>query len=135
MGTQDIVTKSQPRKLRNWLRLFLRWFLAFIGGFIVGFILLITTETIDLPLLGLIIAGQQELFERLISYMFSNDARSYDLYLDISIVIHCTMWAFIVAFLTSGLKKQVRTGVAFLILYMLIGFLLYNIWMVMSIST
>ena len=89
MSTQDIVTKSQPRKLRNWLVLFSRWFLVFIGGFIIGFILLLTTETIDLPLLGFIIAGQQELFERLIFYMFSNDARSYGLF---RYIYSCTLY-------------------------------------------
>jgi hypothetical protein len=135
MGTQNIVTKSQSGKLRNWLVIFLRWLLAFIGGFIIGFILLMITETIPLPLLGLIIAGQQELFETLIFYLFSNAARSYDSYLDVSIVVHCTMWGIIAAFLTSGRKKPVRIGVALLILYILIGLLFYIIRVVMFIST
>ena len=121
--------------MRNWLVLCFRSILAFLGGFIVGFILLMITETIHLPLLGLIVAGQQESLERLIFYMFSNGARLYDLYLDIAIVVHCTMWGIIAAFLASGRKKPVRIGVALFILYMLIGFLLYSIWMVMFIST
>lgn len=68
MGTQNIITKSQSGKLRNSLALFLRWILAFIARICHRFILLITTETIALPFLGLIIADSRN-YSRHLSFI------------------------------------------------------------------
>ena len=135
MDNQNIATYSGPKKWQSWLVLFLRWLLGAIAGYIIGFILLIITERINPPLLEPIIAGQQELFEGLIFYMFYDDAKSFDLILDVSLFVYCTIWGLIGALPASARKKQTKAGVILLILYIIVGFLSYVIWAIRMIPT
>ena len=126
---------SQPNKWRSWLFISLRWLGGGIIGLALGLILLILSETINPPLLGPIIAGQQEFFDLLLFYTLYDRFKSFELIENLSLTIHLAIWGIIGALLASGIKLQIRIGMIFLFLYTIMGCLFYMIWSVISLPT
>ncbi len=130
MDNLKTVHKQQPQKWKSWFVLLLRWFIGGFAGFISGLFLFVVSETFFPPLLGPIIAGQEELFDALIYLLSNNYSNSTG-----SLFIYFTIWGLIGALFISGRKMQIKIGVVLLILYIVAGGLFYVIWGFMSLPT
>lgn len=127
-GLMSKPNTTQPfsTKLRNWLMLLARWFIGGLVGYVGSFILFAVSSQGFLPLLSLIFVGQHELFNRIIFAIYSflfNNFPSSDLKLNASLLIYSTLWGVIGALLLSGRKRQIKIGLLFLIIYIVVGFL------------
>ncbi len=125
-------TNNQPKEQISLL--FLRWIVGGIVGFVCSFFLLITAETVYPPILGPIIAGQQELFYELIFYISFDHFGSVDFIYNLSVFIYSTVWGLIGALIASGRKQQKRIGVILLVIYVVAGAVFMMIWTVLSFS-
>jgi|GEM_PF-5429383 len=135
MDHSNTDVNRQPKERLGWLILFLRWFVGGIVGYISSLFLLIITETVYPPLLGPIIAGQQELFYEIFFYMSFDNFRSSDFIYQASVFVYSTLWGLIGALLASGRKKQKRFGMILLLLYVVAGGCFLMAWSVLSLAT
>jgi len=135
LDNQNSRINSRPENWRNWLLLSLRWLAGGLVGFVVGLFLFILGETVHPPLLGPIIAGQEELFNELMFYVFDDYFGSSDLIYGASFLAYSAIWMIIGALLLSGRSKQIKTGAILLILYVMIGCLWYVYWAFRMIPT
>jgi len=135
MNTHNRATNSQSNKRQSWPVLFLRWLGGAIVGYIIGFFLLIVSETANPPLLGAVIAGQEELFENVFFHILYDNSSSIDLIYNVSLLVYSSIWGLIGALLTSGVKRQIKAGVILLISYVIVGGLFYIIWAFRMIPT
>ena len=119
----------------NWLILSLRLLGGTILGYFISFFLMVWDETANLPLLGLVIYGQEEMFELVSFYALYDKFRSIDLTHHVAWFVYASLWAIIVALLVSGWRKLIRLGVIFFILYILTGCLSYLILAMMRVPT
>ncbi|MDK1081685.1 MAG: hypothetical protein QGD88_09430, partial [Anaerolineae bacterium] len=113
----------QPKMWLSWLFLLVRWLFGGIVGYIGSFILILLALSNQglLPILGSILVGQFELFNRLIFSIykfFFNNYPSSDLKLNLSLIFYATLWGLIGALLLSGKKKQIKIGVVLLVIYL-----------------
>lgn len=125
MNSQNTDVNSQSAKWRTRFVLFLHWLGGGLAGFAVGLLLFVLSESGQPPVLGLIIAGQQEVFDALMFYVFDGSSGSSDSIYGASILAYSAIWMVIGALLISGRRKQVRTGTILFIFYIIIGFLWY----------
>jgi hypothetical protein len=135
MDNQNTGTSLQsnngPGSLIQWLRLLGGAFL----GYLISFFLLVLNETGYLPLLGLVISGQEEFLELVFFYALYDKLHSTDLAYYAALFVYASLWALIGALVMSGRKKQRRIGVIFLILYVIGGCLSYSILAVVMMPT
>lgn len=132
MKNQEILSESKIWKV--WLVLFLRWFFGGIIGCISSLFLLILAETVYPPIIGPIIAGQQEILYFILDLLLPDNFVSLDFVYELSVIIYLIFWALVGALIASGNKIQKRIGALFLVIYILsgIGFTIFSIFMFMS---
>ena len=135
MDNQNTATNLQSKKWRRSLIQLLRLLGGAILGYLISFGLLIFDGTVFLPLLGMIISGQEELFELVFFYALYDTLRSMGAVQGMAEFVYTSLWALIGALLMSGRRKQIRIGVIFLILYVIFGYLIYNILVVLRLPT
>jgi hypothetical protein len=135
MSDQNAITDSQSKNRRIRLVLFLRWLGGALLGYFVSFLLLILNETGSLPFLGLVISGQEELFELTFFYALYDKLGSTDSTYNVALFVYASLWGLVGALLMSGRRKQIRLGVIFLILYVITGCLSYIILAMVMIPT
>lgn len=135
MSDQNSISDSQSKNWRMRLILFLRWLGGALLGYIISFLLLILNETGNLPLLGLVISGQEELFELAFFYALYGKLGSTDSTYNVALFVYASLWGLVGALLISGRRKQIRLGVIFLILYVITGCLSYIILAMVMIPT
>jgi len=126
---------STNRSYRFWLLLFLRLLGGGILGYIVSFLLFRLTVYGYLSLFGLVIIGQEQLFDLAFFYALYDKLGSTNLTSNMALFVYASLWAFIGALLMSGRRKQIRLGVIFLILYVIAGFLSYTFFTLLMIPT
>ena len=135
MDNQNTATNLQSKKWRGSLIQLLRLLGGAILGYLISFVLLIFNGTVFLPLLGMIISGQEELFELVFFYALYDSLRSMGAVHGMAEFVYTSLWALIGALLMSGRRKQIRIGVIFLILYVIVGLLAYSILVMLRVPT
>lgn len=134
MDNQIETSNPQRNKWRNRLILFLRWAGGWITGLVIGLFLYFVNEAINPPLIGPILAGQEEFFEDLVFILLYDHFKSSDPIDLISLLLFSTIWGIAGALLFSGKKRQIRLGVILLILYSIIGMVWYVFKLISVIS-
>jgi hypothetical protein len=135
MNRQNTDIDSQPVKWQTRFVLFLRWLGGGLVGLAVGLLLFVLSESGEPPVLGPIIAGQQEFFDELMFYLFHGYFGSSDSIYGASILAYSAIWVAIGALLMSGRRKQIKTGAILFLFYITIGFLWYLYWAFRMIPT
>ena len=135
MNNYNNTTNSQSNERQSWLILIFRLLGGSIVGYISGFFLLILSETVHPPLLGPVIAGQEELFDNIFFYILYENSGSLDLIHNVSLLVFLSFWGLIGALILSGRRKLVKIGKILLILYVITGCLSYLIWAFRMIPT
>lgn len=135
MDNQNTAANSQSKKWRKLPIQLLRLLGSAILGYLISFVLLIINGIVFLPLLGKIISGHEELFEFVFFYAFYDTIRSMGAVHGMALFVYTSLWALIGALLMSGKRKQIRIGVIFLILYVIVGRLAYSILVMLSVPT
>jgi hypothetical protein len=135
MSDQTVTMNPQPKKRKTRLVLSLRWLGGALMGFLAALLLFVLAESGQPPVLGLIIAGQQEFFDELMFNVFDGSSGSSDSLYGASILAYSAIWVVIGALLMSGKRKQIRTGTILFIFYIILGFLWYLYWAFRMIPT
>ena len=128
-------SNPEPKIQLSGFVLVLRLLGGAILGYLISFVLLIFNGTVFLPLLGKIISGQEELFELVFFYALYDTLHSMGAVDGLALFVYTSLWALIGALLMSGRRKQIRIGVIFLILYVIVGCLAYSILVVLRLPT
>jgi hypothetical protein len=137
MNNPDTAGTPPPKRQPVGLLLFLRWLLGGIAGYVAGVFLLILGYTGQPPLLGPIIVGQVEFFNNLFYWT------SLDTFIESPPITFfgtsgfaCSLlWGITGSLLASGRKRQMTSGMIFLILYLLLGGVYFIVWAFRMIPT
>ena len=127
----NLQSNLEPGSRIPWLRLLG----GAVLGFLISFILYILNEIVGLPLFGLVVHGQLEVFEFLFFNALYDGLRSTTLTDGVALIVYSSVWAFIGALLMSGIRKQRKIGVILLILYVIGGVFFYLVLMMTRIPT
>ncbi|MBI5841967.1 MAG: hypothetical protein HZB19_17920 [Chloroflexi bacterium] len=116
------ISRLPPKEQSKWLIQLLRWFVGGIAGYISSFSLFLISRdaTAIPPLVGPIMFGQH----LLVAHLYLDASPSYylsevaDYYV---VILSSLLWAIIGALLASGRRWQFRSGMIFLVLYVIAG--------------